>query len=338
MTTGPSLSPLQRVPTFTEDEATRARREHVVAECLEHHLVLADRFEEITGMRLPESLACFAGFYLSLSEDEKVWLVGTAGDASLLGVLRWLVDGISGRLRDSDPRLDDRDPNDPIEFLPVFQLDPERKYGLYYDDAHDLPTGVALVSLPHPHVPTARRQLTLLEPTLLRMIYRARRAPVRILESHPEDWEPEIKRRILAWLGEVVQNHESKAAQSRVPLSLRRGTMLDGVQPYLNGFEIAADLASFAGQKQRRAALDRRDASAVRGWVSEALRELGEGSPVRAIFIGRDLHWFGAKEFSSQACELLMRSYAALKMRPFVDLTRAHYERLYPDTKFLEVP
>jgi len=330
-----AYEPLYDIPTLVEDEAIRKKREAVVEECLEKYVILYDRFEELTGLRLPEHLAIFVGFFLALSEEEKAWLLKEKTGFGLRGVARWFEEGLVSDTEDAKVRTRDRHATDPVEFFPILDVATGR-YGLFYDDSKDLPTATAyIVTQTH-----ARESVTLSEPTPIRSLYAMRRYPRALGYGSYEDEEPgeeKLRETVMAWLG-ACSKREAKTARSRV--SHQRGwSMNGGVTPHIEGWTIPKDLEGWTNQQERSLTYDKTDATAkVEEWLEQANLDLRDGSPGRALLLGRELHWSAAPQWRKTACELLIRSYVALGRRPFADLVQQHYRIHYPDTEVFELP
>jgi hypothetical protein len=332
-----AYEPLYDVPNADEASEVRKKREAAVDECLEKYVVFYDRFEELTGLRLPEHVAIFVGFYLALSPEEKTWLDGASTNAAgLRGVARWFEEGLGDH--DAEVITRDRQATDPMELFPLYE-NADGRFGLFYDEPKELPASIAFIGTTMEKASSA-----LLEPTLLRSLYRQRRyrgAGVQIeYGQYTDDIEtPEnakLRLATLDWLGACAKR-EAKTARSR--LSRKDGwPMNGGVGPYIRGWVLPKDLEGWHNTYERLTAYQQATKPKIEEWIELAKQDLRDGSPGRALFMGRELHWFAATVYRETACELLIRAYVALGRRPLADITQAHYRKHYPETTVYELP
>src|SRR5262249_49362289 len=150
--------------------------------------------------------------------------------------------------------------------------------GLWYDDPKELPTTARRGSGP-------RARTTLSNTTVLRTLFDDLLVKTLVEDGRTGRDEPRapIDLAILAWLGEVRRRELSAARGPRVPRLQDR--CHSGVTPYVvRGWVVPEDLAGWVEYPRRLEAYDARKSSQVDAWIAQALQELKDGAPGRALF------------------------------------------------------
>lgn len=323
----PRTTPEPTSTTYDEPPELRQQRDAALGEAIDLHLVLFDKMEETYGLRLPKEIAYAAGFYLALREDEKAELakISTRG---LAGVGLWFAPGGLDYQGQGDPRLRDRLPDDPPEVVNVMYgaIDkPDARYGLVYDEPSELPVGVVHRE---PGITTVRKT-TLLE-TIRDDLHRD--AP------HPDEKTNLRRSNIAAWLNEVIRRARPEIEESALSFQSIGWTRGSFPVPYVPGWSVTEDLVGVRehGDRQRAYASS---SPIVMEWIDRAHKDLADGSPGRALFLGRELHMSAsASAFRAQATELLIRAYGMLGRGPLLEIIRAHHLDLHPDVELYEPP
>lgn len=293
----------------------RARREAALAGALARFPAAADRMRAVYAMPLPRHLAHAAGFWLGLTDDERdeAWAYLGCG---LAGVAEWLEpDGLQRRAL-LDERLHFRYRRDPPEFVTVFSGNSDGgHWGLWYDDPRELPRLVAHNYARDDGVTGPCR------PTLLGSL-----REVMTREQHdPGEWPHAA--RVLAWLDEVHAHELAAHHDESIPPPHRHThENIAGMDPVLPGSsDIPADLAGYPAQQARHAAY-RDDPAQVHALLAAARRELEQGRPLRALFLGRELHWFDGDAHRDLAGALLVDAYLAAGRPELAAVARVHLE------------
>ncbi|MDI3288161.1 ADP-ribosylation family protein [Polyangium sp. 15x6] len=305
--------------TFTPDEATVRRRREALALMYERFPAVAQRMQEVYGLRLPRYLATFAAFWRSLDEAEWRGMddLGRAPDC----IMVWFEDrGLSRRTRDGlDPRLECRYRSDPPEFVRVMWGDTDAlHHGLWYDDPADPPTYIAH-NYAHDTAETWRDE----EPTPLAVL--TTRARERIADpTYPEQPAPLTVHAVLAALEWFAE--EDRAALAEDPPA-KRWLEADRI-PTLGTFGPALPPGAGTvrvGSPEARRRVWRSQPERARQWIESAKRECAEGKPGAALTFGHDLHWLDAKEYHEDALELLVCAYERLGRHALAEIAKVHY-------------
>lgn len=292
----------------------RARRDAALAGALARFPAAAERMRQVYGMPLPRHLAYAAGFWLGLREAERdeAWAYLGCG---LSGVAEWLTpEGLS--LRPAlDERLHFRYRRDPPEFVTVFSGNSDGgHWGLWYDEPRELPRLVAFNYARDDGVtgPCA--------PTLLGAL----RKDMTREEHDPDEWPHAA--RVLAWLDEVHVHELAAHADEKIgPPPPRGDSNIAGMDPLLDGVTLPEDLVGYRAQ-QARYELLRGDPGPVRALIAAARRELDAGRPLRALFLGRELHWCDGDALREEAGALLIDAYRAAGRPELAEVARIHIE------------
>lgn len=299
------LTSLESVPDYEEAPDVRASRHAKVDAMIERHVVLADRFEEVTGLRLPKQLAYAVGFFSALSPEEREVITDGPG---LLGVARWF-EGSADEPRGPEVRVQDRLPNDPPPFFPILSERGHGRYGLYYDDTSQLPTGTAVREGADSRLSPTR----LLEPTPLRAIYSHLRWKKDT--SHPA-WAC-----VLSWLSAVAER-EVEAERSPVEPTRGQTTVTNDALPFIEGWTIPKELVTERAQRHIAHAEGR---STYPPLIERALQEVKDGRPGTALVLGLELYDLDDPKLRLQTSELLIRAYLTLRWRALADVVVDHY-------------
>ncbi len=323
----PVQAPIEELP---EARAVRQAREMALDREVERFVVLFDKMEETHGLRLPKHLAYGAGFLAGLTPHERA----ESGLGRLIGVGAWFAATHLPLPPDGDERLRDRVPGDPPELVPVLAApdgEGEERWGLWYDDSNELPTGIAL-----------RQRLgrghgtQLLGATFLTALRR------RLSAAETHQTPP-----VLRWLDEVMRREAANVRErSAIPL-LRPGWSLGDkapdvathlpLPPYIPNWLTPSDMFGAQAVALRAAAYES-GAAVVEEWIDRAIAELRDGLPGRALLVGRELHEAQAPMFRLACSELLIRAYHALGRRPLADVVRAVYRHQGPELPLYELP
>lgn len=292
----------------------RARRDAALAGALARFPAAAERMRRVYGMPLPRHLAYAAGFWLGLREAERdeAWAYLGCG---LSGVAEWLTPEGLGQRPALDERLHYRYRRDPPEFVTVFSGNSDGgHWGLWYDEPRELPRLVAFNYARDDGVtgPCA--------PTLLGAL----RKDMTREEHDPEEWPHAA--RILAWLDEVHVLELAAHSDEKIgPPPPRGDSNIAGMDPVLDGVTLPEDLVGYRAQ-QARYELLRGDPEPVRALIAAARRELDAGRPLRALFLGRELHWRDGDALREEAGALLIDAYRAAGRPELAEVARIHIE------------
>ncbi len=296
-----------------EAPALRAEREVALAAALEQSPVLSDRMEEVYGLRLPPDVAYVAGFLKGLTPDERAELE-RYGAKGLIGVGAWFDEATLTRAPGGDERLRDRLRGDLPEFVPVFLGSEGERWGLWYDDSHELPSGVS--------GPYAGAR-TLLDTLHAHVRGRAGRDSA-----------------VVRWLYEVVHRESDRRFRDEggfvveeCPIPLLAGLW----RPYVPESVVADPTAFEAPPEARNKAYGER-APIVDKWIEHARAKLRDGDILRALSLARELHRLQAPEYHYACTELFIRAYAALGRGALADIVRVAYRHHEPEVAIYELP
>lgn len=323
----------------------------------ERYVVLADRMEETFGLRLPEQLALAFGFHAALLPEERALFEEKFG--RWVGVARWFEGPDLPPPPDGDERLRDRLLDDPPEFVPILARADGTRWGLWYDEPSDLPTGFARRSLRASagvYVASGPASIVRLHPPDLLTIVKEHlfgrpfgQVPAFDEMDAPQ---PEQNRPLARWLDEVLALAR-ELPQTSVPMPAQGWLVGELFNPYVPDGRVPVDLVGYATQTARfdtyvaasnagagAEAGDRReDARAtIEGWIDRARDELRDGSPMRALFLGRELHTMQIPALRLACTELLVRAYGALDRGALSGVVRAAYRAADPSAPIFEPP
>lgn len=333
--TDPSLLPGETATRTDETETEQAKAQRValdaaIASDVDRFVVLFDKMQESFGLRLPESLAYAMGFLHGLSSEERAELESYTG--ALIGVGAWFEDELAVRRPpNGDERLRDRDLSDPPELIPLLASAKER-WGLWYDDSDELPTGIAVRWNAPSFVDGERKDVpeTYQFQTSLLLAFRERIVGVGVgLPNHAA----------LVNAVETALRKEAAKVRERSTVKLQHhGSLVRArMNPYLPDQHLPLDLVGDAAAAIRQKQYERED-DAVNENIERALAELRDGAPGRALFIGRELHAMQIPKWRFACTELLIRAYAALGRQPLGDIVRASYLHADPAQPIFELP
>jgi len=312
---------------YDELPEQRRPREAALNDAVDLHIVLADKMEEVYGLRLPKEIAYAAGFYLGLRDDEKAELAKTV-TRGLAGVGLWFAPG--GLDFAGDMRLRDRLDDDPPEVVNVMYgaagpAVEDARFGLVYDEPFELPSGV---------VYREAKMTSLRKPTLLETL----RDAIGALGRDESDVQVTARRASsYAWINEVIRRATPEIEEGALGFQSVGWTRGSFTLPYVPGWSVTEDLVGVREHGERLRAYASGSPNVLE-WIDRAIRDLADGSPGRALFLGRELHMCGTTVFRAQATELLVRAYVMLGRIPLVEITRAHHLALYPDVDLYEPP
>ena len=297
-----------------EPRALRDRRELAMMEALERFPAVAERMRAVYDMPLPRHLAFAIGFYrgLTAEEREEAWSYLGCGPA---GVSEWFADDGLLLPATADERLHFRYRCDPPEFVTIFSGNSDGgHWGLWYDDPHELPR-LVVHNYARDDACTGPCKPTLLA-TLREGLYS------RELRAHEY---PHLSR-VRAWFDECARHEQqSYRAEGIKPPPPRSQSCVAGMDPVVPGAVLPPDLADHAAQQLRYETYRERPAEAA-PWVEQARRELAEGSPLRALFLGRELHYVDPDALRETAAELMIGAYRALGRDALADVVRVHHD------------
>lgn len=301
-------------PPLREPRTLRERREAALAETLARFPAVAERMRAVYDMPLPRHLAYAIGFYRGLTAEERdeAWSYLGCGPA---GVSEWFEDDGLLRPATADERLHFRYRCDPPEFVTIFSGNSDGgHWGLWYDDPRELPRLVV-----HNY---ARDDACTgpCKPTLLGTL----REDIHGRELRAGDY-PHLPR-VREWFDECARQelraYRAEGIESPPP---RGHDCVAGMDPWVPGAALPPDLAGYAAQQLRYETFRARPAEAA-PWIERARRELAEGSPMRALFLGRELHYVDPDELRETAAELLIGAYRALGRDALAGVVRAHHD------------
>jgi len=324
--TAPAVVAAAPVPETAAAREIREKREAALEVELSRFFVLFDRMEEACGLRLPEHLAYGMGFLKGLLPEERAEIAGHVG--RLIGIGTWFSGEDLPRAPGGNERLRDRAPDDPPELVPFLAVTPdaesqtEERWGLWYDDSNELPTGVAR------RTTRAGRGMTqLLGATFLTALRQRLAMPTGVYHAS-----------ILGWLDDVLRREAADVRERSAIVLPRAGWILgERINPYVPDWDVPVDLMGELAQQGRAEAYAAR-APVVEEWIDRARNELREGIPGRALFLGRELHAVHAAPHRFACTELLTRAYHALGRRALADTVRAVYRHEDPSAPIFEMP
>jgi hypothetical protein len=297
-----------------EPRALRERREAVLARMLERFPAVAAKMRAVYDMPLPRHLAVALGFYggLTPEEREEAWSYLGCGPA---GVSEWFDDDGLSLPATADERLHFRYRCDPPEFVTIFSGNCDGSHwGLWYDDPRELPRLVAH-NYARDDACTGARKPTLLGSLREQLYDRELRAG-----EYPH------LARVRAWFDECYRQEQAvyraEGIESPPP---RSHACVAGMDPVIPGVALPPDLDGYAAQELRYKTFRERTTEAA-PWIDRARRELAEGQPFRALFLGRELHYVDPDELRATAAELLIGAYRALGRDALAGVTRAHHD------------
>lgn len=310
--------PKHAPPRRAEDEERRAERRAALQRAIARFPAAREEMARVYGLRLPKHLAYAIGFWLGLDRDERREAWAYLGNGPC-GVGEWLEDG--GHERHVSPGLDERlhyrYRRDPPEMVSIWSGNSDGgHWGLFYDDPAELPPLVAM-NWARDSAETGSR-----EPTLLLSLYED------IAGSEHDPWteaEWPHRRAVLDWMEEVLPleiaaHHEEGIA--RPPP--RSSWLIGGMDPVIPGFVLPDDLTGYEANRARYEAY-RASAPIVDTWIARARTELAQGSPGRALFLGRELHWADEDAHRAACTELLVGAYEALGRGALARIVEVHH-------------
>lgn len=291
----------------------RRLREAALVSALERFPAAAARMQAVYGMRLPRCVAYGAAFWLGLSREERQEAWAYLGNG-LAGIGEWFEPGGLERAPLLDERLHYRYYCDPPEFVTLCTGNSDGgHWGLWYDDPRELPRLIAFNwarddAVCYPRAPTllaALRQNMTGEPL-------------------PEEEWPHA-RGVLAWLDELHVLELAAHAEERIgPPPARTGWCIAGIDPVVEGARLPADLEGYPAQQARHAAYREAPERALE-WLAQARRELAAGQPLRALFLGRELHWSDPDALREAGRDLLIAAYEATGRHAHAETLRVHH-------------
>ncbi len=296
------------------DEAPyrRARRRAALHDTLARAEAVEEHMLRVYGMPLPRHLAYAIGFWRGLTADERdeAWAYMGTGPC---GVSEWYAEGglAMRRIDALDERLHYRFRADPPEFVTVFGGNSDGSHwGLWYDDPHALPRELAH-NWARDSAETGPSGPTLLH---------ALREDLERAASEPE-WRH--ARAILSWMHEVQpQEWDAYASAGIGAPPPRTHWAVGGMDPIVPGVDLPQDLID--GHQERYEAYRAGDPRVLES-IARAREELAEGSPLRALFLGRELHWMDADPWRAECTELLVSAYEALGRGPLARIVEVHH-------------
>lgn len=276
---------------------------------------VAAHFAKVYAMRLPRHVTYTAAFFLGLDARERA--AAWAFDAQALSGVGdwfedgWIVDGALSKTAWADERCHGRFRHDPPELVTfVAGTSDGSHWGLWYDDPRELPR-VCAHNWARDSAETGS-----CEPTLL----------ASLLARFDRQDDPEVTRQaagLVDWMRDLASLElAAHRAESIAPPWDRPDGCLGGMAPA--GVAIPPDLLVLPAQSARATA-HRGDPEAVRAMIARAREELERGAPGRALFLGRELHFFDRDEHREACTWLLVDAYRALGRDALAEVVRAHH-------------
>lgn len=303
----------QRSAAARTPAGLRPLREAGLRAAQERFPAAAERMRAVYDMPLPRHLTFAAAFWLGLSPDERedAWAYLGCGPA---GVLEWFADDGLMRPAILDERLHFRYRCDPPEFVTVWSGNSDGgHWGLWYDDPRELPRLLA-----HNYARddgcSGAGEATLLG-CLLRSMEREE-LPAEVFPHAPQ---------VQLWLKEM-HHHELAAHREegiRRPPK-RSASCVAGMDPWLPNATLPVDLVGYAAQERRYRCFREAPAEAS-AWIDQARAELAAGAPLRALFLGRELHYVDTDPLREATSELLIAAYRALGRDALAEVVRVHH-------------
>lgn len=304
----PPAAPLREPRTLREG------REAALAVTLERFPAVAARMRAVYDMPLPRHLAYAIGFYAGLTpeEREEAWSYLGCGPA---GVSEWFEDDGLLLPAMADERLHFRYRCDPPEFVTIFSGNSDGgHWGLWYDDPRELPR-LVVHNYARDDGCTGACKPTLLG-SLREQLYDRE---VRV-GAHPH------LPRVRAWFDECHRREQVVYRAEGIKSPPPRSTAcVAGMDPWIPGVSLPPDLEAYDAQQLRYKTFRERPAEAA-PWIEQARQELAAGQPMRALFLGRELHYIDLDELRGVATELLIGAYRALGRDALAGVTRAHHD------------
>lgn len=302
-----------RAAPVREPRDVRARREAAVAEVLARFPAVAAKMRAVYDMPLPRHLALAIGFWhgLSAEEREEVWSYMGCGPA---GVSEWFEEGALARPASADERLHFRYRHDPPELVTIFSGNSDGgHWGLWYDDPRELPR-LVVHNYARDDACTGPCKPTLLGSLREQVFDRELRADYPHLKAVRE------------WFAECHHREQvAYRAEGIRPPPQRGHACVSGMDPVVPGADLPADLEGGAAQDLRYRTFRERPAEAA-PWIDQARRELAEGRPLRALLLGRELHYVDPDELRATGLELLLGAYRALGRDALAGVAQAHHD------------
>ncbi|MFO0551443.1 MAG: ankyrin repeat domain-containing protein [Polyangiaceae bacterium] len=267
---------------------------------------VAERFNNVYGMRLPRHVIYAAAFILGLdpAERAKAWQLE---GAALFGVGEWFKPDGPGRTAWIDERCHGRYRRDPPEFVSFISGNSDGSHwGLFYDDPAELPRVVAH-NWARDDADTRPAEPTLLASMAARV------------ESTGESVPPALER----WLAELIGREREAHRKENIGEPLDRADgCVGGMGPA--GVELPPDWVGDKAAAERLLAY-RADAPVVHTWIERARRELANGAPGLALWLGRELHWTDVDRYRAASTELLVGGYRALGREALARVVEVHH-------------
>lgn len=293
--------------------ALRALREAGLQAAIDRFPAAAERMRTVYGMPLPRHLSYAAGFWLGLAPEEREegWSYLGCGAA---GVLEWFEEGGLERPALLDERLHYRYRPDPPEFVTVWSGNSDGgHFGLWYDVPDELPR-VLVHNYARDDGCTGPREATLLG-SLLRDVER---------ESLAAHEYPHAEA-VLAWLKEMHRLELAAHREEAIGRPRERsGWCVAGMDPWVANAVLPIDLVGREAQ-DRRYRCFREAPEEAAGWIDRARAELAAGEPLRALFLGRELHYVDSDALREAGSELLIAAYRMLGREALAEVARVHH-------------
>lgn len=214
-----------------------------------------------------------------------------------------------------DERLHCRFRRDPAELVTVLAGGSDGlHYGLWYDDPAELPSFVA-----YNYARDSAETWTAKAPTVLAQIRVVLDDALADDEGPDKYWTLYPLRGALDWFA---------AADAAACAADGPPRWADAHRPP-GGVTLGPVLPPGSGDPRNGQFIERLDAyradeAQARRWIAEAAAELAAGQPAFALVVGRELHWFDADRYRSDAVDLLAGAYRALGRDALAGIAEVH--------------
>lgn len=306
-----------------------ARRGASLAKMRGRFPAVAERFQRVYGLRLPEHMAVFAAFWDSLNDWERRGMEYLGRSATY--VTSYFEDGgldLTGH-KGLDERLEGRFRLDPPEFVSIMHGDSDGlHYGLWYDDPRDPPTRIAHNYARDDATTGSHGKLT----GLAELVYEIEE----LIYDPPDDDEAEAARvemlllparkALAAFAG---ADQEAVAKDGIDQLRYPRQVDIDACGIGLVLPPDSGDARDHHTQRAHRSdvyrAAHKASSPELAQWIAEARQELDRGLPALALVIGRELHFYDIDEYRADGLDLLVRAYRAMGRDALADIATVHH-------------
>lgn len=277
---------------------------------------VAEKFQQVYGLRLPRHLAVFRALWESADAAEREAFdrlgVSPFGITDYFGANGLRLVGRDGL----DERLHGRFRCDPPEFVTVMMGGSDGlHYGLWYDDPAELPSFIV-----HNYARDSAETWTSRAPSLLAEL---RNLITRAIQDYGDDGEEaqalQPLTKALDWfVPEAVQAAEidGRPRWASAPHPSGAPSILPALPPGSGDPCLA--------QSNERLAAYRKGTPEADAWIARAERELADGRPALALAVGGELHWLDRDAYRAASRDLLTAAYRLLGRDALAEIVEVH--------------